>query len=663
MTTLGLKKLAKKGVSVLPITCTIAWLGVALIASGMGTLKKFEQEAPTNIHWSQIAESTKFDRKPYMIPSLKQENASFLQDLRMIDVTKQSSTGTSSSVAAPLFIPSFKVTHFFSHIPKAGGYYALSSLEKLLQTKFKRKQYKICNHGVSPIEKFSPGPKKQPCHMWMSEYPYSDIPQNTYIIVRDPRQHTLSQFFHCTESDAHAKAIAQGKTSREKPMTHNLTHWLHAWVKASNQDRPQVGSLNMYENMFSCYTPVNFQSRWMGFDPAVARGDNAKQELRQRFKVIGDMAEMDKSICLIFIRYTGWVPDACACNAVEQPVEQQMLSRSHGVKHHGAQYNTSAYEDELIQKLREIDNELYYQYVKDIFEEQVKEVEQEFGVHLCEKIRDLSSAEKGNDATKKPPTANVHNNSRPILFHFIHSNGNTSLPKLAARRVIESAFYHHPNARVTIYVPHDNPISVGVFQDVIDLGYHLAIKALDLESMIQSFARHQPIEIQMHVRKYLAKMPDFKGRNKQAWLYDWSDLARLLILYEEGGVYLDLDMLLLKPIDKLKNTVAFQRRDKERSDAVNNAVLIFEPRNDFVYRCLATFFYQCKSTFDNFGINGPSLITKVLTQNFTKCAKQQKEGTRCPVQVLGRNTFYPIDYRLKAKDFLHNPEDVSLNTP
>ena len=79
MTTLGLKKLAKKGVSVLPITCTIAWLGVALIASGMGTLKEFEQEAPTNIQWSQKAESTKFDRKPYMIPSLKQENASFLQ--------------------------------------------------------------------------------------------------------------------------------------------------------------------------------------------------------------------------------------------------------------------------------------------------------------------------------------------------------------------------------------------------------------------------------------------------------------------------------------------------------------------------------------------------------------------------------------------------------
>lgn len=82
--------------------------------------------------------------------------------------------------------------------------------------------------------------------MWMTEQKYSDA------IIRDPREHVLSMYFHCAESRDH-KALAQ---------------WLQAWVDAKGNTT--FGNKTIASELggrFRCYNPINFETVWTDFDP------------------------------------------------------------------------------------------------------------------------------------------------------------------------------------------------------------------------------------------------------------------------------------------------------------------------------------------------------------------------------------------------------------
>ncbi len=117
-------------------------------------------------------------------------------------------------------------THDMIHIPKTGGYYIHPNIMNLLgntpefQALPKEKQFRLCNLGA--------GKRKRPesyngvkCTMYMSEQQYSENSTNTYVIIRNPRHHVLSQYFHCTESNDHAKE------SHRMP---SLENWLEYWT-------------------------------------------------------------------------------------------------------------------------------------------------------------------------------------------------------------------------------------------------------------------------------------------------------------------------------------------------------------------------------------------------------------------------------------------------
>jgi hypothetical protein len=61
----------------------------------------------------------------------------------------------------------------------------------------------------------------------------------------------------------------------------------------------------------------------------------------------------------------------------------------HGVTHHGATFNTTPHQEEAIAKLTIMDAQLYEMLVKDIFVEQVQEIEQEYQVTVCDTLRSL----------------------------------------------------------------------------------------------------------------------------------------------------------------------------------------------------------------------------------------------------------------------------------
>ena len=62
------------------------------------------------------------------------------------------------------------------------------------------RRFRLCQLGVNPLNRRPISYKNTTCTMWMSEQHYNKAASNTYTLVRDPRQHVLSQYFHCTES-------------------------------------------------------------------------------------------------------------------------------------------------------------------------------------------------------------------------------------------------------------------------------------------------------------------------------------------------------------------------------------------------------------------------------------------------------------------------------
>lgn len=128
-----------------------------------------------------------------------------------------------------------------------------------------------------------------------------------------------------------------------------------------------------------------------------------------------------------------------------------------------------------------------------------------------------------------------------------------------------------------------------------------------------------------------------------------SDVARLLALRDYGGVYLDTDVELLKPLDfLLDKEVVF---GMENQDRISTAVILARKNNKLIRELLAT--YK--------DIRFDSSITNV--QRFTDTIKNNNEVT-----ILSKDYFCPKDYESGFVNFTSNTVaihffDQSWKTP
>ena len=235
-------------------------------------------------------------------------------------------------------------------------------------------KFRLCNLGAKRIKgKLMVSYKNIKCNMWMSEVKYSPKPKHTYSIIRNPRELVLSQYFHCSESKDHAKF------SYRMP---SLDVWLESWVSALTN----TSKAEKCDKLFHCYDPRNMQSMYVDFHPE--NKYHTLDDIQRKFTVIAPMEQMDASICVIFIHYTGWVPEVCDCTFPHSNHHDDETIRraDHGVKHHGASYNTTKHQDELIHQLVETDH-LIHEYTKQLFARQLLLTQEKFNITICSKIK------------------------------------------------------------------------------------------------------------------------------------------------------------------------------------------------------------------------------------------------------------------------------------
>lgn len=270
------------------------------------------------------------------------------------------------------------IAHFYNHLPKTAGYYAFEMLSRMgsLSPEMKTvdERFRVCNIGTGAIGRRPSHYKQVKCSMYMSEKPYNWHAQNSYTIVRNPRHHVLSQYFHCAEG---VEALKRAEKRGDSKMI-CLDDWLSFWagVVAGNQTVPKGAQ-------FGCYTPISMQSEYVKYDP------QNKSRLQAQFTVIGPMDDLERTLCVIFIHYSGWVPGCCSCTEAENEglgyINDENAS-THGVKHHGSSYKTTQYQDYLIKMLVNKDS-LLYAHVKALFHRQVEIIEQELNITLCKRLR------------------------------------------------------------------------------------------------------------------------------------------------------------------------------------------------------------------------------------------------------------------------------------
>lgn len=128
-----------------------------------------------------------------------------------------------------------------------------------------------------------------------------------------------------------------------------------------------------------------------------------------------------------------------------------------------------------------------------------------------------------------------------------------------------------------------------------------------------------------------------------------SNLMRLAVLYKYGGVYLDTDFVVLRPLTGLRNSIGAQSIDvlSKNWTRLNNAVLIFDMKHPLLFEFLEEF----ASTFNGnkWGYNGPYLVSRVV----------QRVGTTTPgfnFTVLPPMAFYPVDWT-KIAGLFRKPEN------
>ncbi|XP_042868519.1 lactosylceramide 4-alpha-galactosyltransferase-like [Penaeus japonicus] len=158
--------------------------------------------------------------------------------------------------------------------------------------------------------------------------------------------------------------------------------------------------------------------------------------------------------------------------------------------------------------------------------------------------------------------------------------------------------------------------------------------------------------LHLNIDKLFNKSPLRDWYTKKKWEEsDWpqahfNDALRWLLLWYYGGVYLDLDVVVLRSLARLPNCTGL-----ESGQWASAGVLKFTPAHPIITACLDHFATQ----FDGkvWGANGPKLLTRVLMK---RCGLELPSG-KVPgckdIAVLSPRAFYPLawwDWQLYMQD-------------
>lgn len=130
-----------------------------------------------------------------------------------------------------------------------------------------------------------------------------------------------------------------------------------------------------------------------------------------------------------------------------------------------------------------------------------------------------------------------------------------------------------------------------------------------------------------------------------------SNLLRLVLLYKYGGIYLDVDVLVLKDVSGLKNCVGIQAVDERARiwTSLNNAVMIFDQKHPLLLKLIEEF----TTHFDGnaWGHNGPYMVSRVVM-------KVAFNDPAYDFNIMSPTAFYPVNW-FRITKYFRRPKNAN----
>lgn len=131
-----------------------------------------------------------------------------------------------------------------------------------------------------------------------------------------------------------------------------------------------------------------------------------------------------------------------------------------------------------------------------------------------------------------------------------------------------------------------------------------------------------------------------------------ADYVRFWALYNYGGIYLDTDMLLIKPIDEFLSNTMFLGREDEKHASMG--IIGMPERSEF---CKVVLDYYSVLKFD---INNVPIITVILTPKLEKFGYKYENITQTlsnGLTIYESSYFYPVHFhdKFEVQDLLTPP--------
>nr|KYP58914.1 Uncharacterized protein At4g19900 family [Cajanus cajan] len=210
-------------------------------------------------------------------------------------------------------------------------------------------------------------------------------------------------------------------------------------------------------------------------------------------------------------------------------------------------------------------------------------------------------------------------NSPPWMFTVRHQRG------------LESLLFRHPDACVVVF---SETVELDFFSGgFVKDGYKVAVAMPNLDELLKDTPAHVFSNVW------------FEWRKTEFYSTHYSELIRLAALYKYGGIYLDSDIIVLKPILFLNNSVGTE--DQGSGSALNGAVMAFQRHSLFIKECLEEF-YQ---TYDDTSLrgNGADLLTRVARKYL---GDESKSVELLELNVEPSYVFFPISSQNIARYFI-----------
>ncbi|XP_023243450.1 lactosylceramide 4-alpha-galactosyltransferase-like [Centruroides sculpturatus] len=143
-------------------------------------------------------------------------------------------------------------------------------------------------------------------------------------------------------------------------------------------------------------------------------------------------------------------------------------------------------------------------------------------------------------------------------------------------------------------------------------------------------------------------------KNSSNSLLHLSDSSRLALIWKFGGIYLDLDIVMLKSMLGLRNFLI-----KQSEEDLCNGIFGFDNNHPFIVNCMYNLGKQCKKSNNSFGCGGPPMFTAIFK---TMCgdSKKIKEEESCNIKILPVNSAFPVPYK-EWRDYFNKSSKVKVN--